>query len=350
MRCRTGVFCLALWLVFGAPVLAVHDRPMTENTPAIWLELLRRGNSSYQRRDFDQAIAEYDTAIRLNPRNASAFIGRADAHFSKNNFDQAIADYDEAIRLDPQQSSAFSGRGFAYLLKGDAKRAIADQDEAIRLSPKNAGAFVLRALGHIAHRDYDRAIADCDTAVSLDPTRDLAFLLRGYGYQETRDYDRAVADYSETILLHPKGALAFYLRGLAYAEKNDYDRAIADLARAVQFSRDAYAVVLHYLARARLRQANATAELEANAAQLRQPDWPYPIVEMFLGRRSVQATLETASTPDQRCEAQFYVGEWHLLQGQESAALPFFRTATDTCPIDFLEFTGAEAELKRLGR
>jgi len=71
---------------------------------------------------------------------------------------------------------------------------------------------------------------------------------------------------------------------------------------------------------------------------------------MFLGRRSVQATIETASTPDQRCEAQFYVGEWHLLQGEESAALPFFRTAANTCPIDFIEFSGAEAELKRLGR
>jgi hypothetical protein len=50
------------------------------------------------------------------------------------------------------------------------------------------------------------------------------------------------------------------------------------------------------------------------------PDWPYPVVELFLGHLTLDATLAAATKPDQRCEGQFYVGEWHLSRGDLQAA------------------------------
>jgi tetratricopeptide (TPR) repeat protein len=48
-----------------------------------------------------------------------------------------IADYNEAIRLDPKSALAFGNRGIAYGKKGDNDRALADFDEAIRLNPNS---------------------------------------------------------------------------------------------------------------------------------------------------------------------------------------------------------------------
>jgi lipoprotein NlpI len=48
------------------------------------------------------------------------------------------------------------------------------------------------------------------------------------------------------------------------------------------------------------------------------------------------------------CEAQFYIGEWHLLRGNNAAALAALQTATAACSKDFDEYTGARAELQRL--
>jgi len=48
--------------------------------------------------------------------------------------DRAIADFDAALKLDPKDAVAFNNRGFAYRHKGDADRAIADFGEAIRLN------------------------------------------------------------------------------------------------------------------------------------------------------------------------------------------------------------------------
>jgi lipoprotein NlpI len=103
-----------------------------------------------------------------------------------------------------------------------------------------------------------------------------------------------------------------------------------------------------YLARARSGPQIAAAGLETNAKKLKQPDWPYPVVELFLGRRTPEATFAAAS--DDRCEAQFYIGEWHLLRGNRPAAMVALKAAVETCPKAFIEYKFAQAELQRLGR
>jgi rhomboid protease GluP len=60
--------------------------------------------------------------------------------------------------------------------------------------------------------------------------------------------------------------------------------------------------------------------------------------------------LAAAANPSERCEAQFYGGEWQLLQGDGAAAATALTAALDNCPKSFIEHKGAEAELKRLGQ
>jgi len=81
---------------------------------------------------------------------------------------------------------------------------------------------------------------------------------------------------------------------------------------------------------------------------LKSQDWPYPVIEMFLGRSTPERVLSMASTPGERCEAQFYIGEWHLLRANSNMAAAPLRTAAAICPKDFDEYAGAVAELKRL--
>jgi lipoprotein NlpI len=60
--------------------------------------------------------------------------------------------------------------------------------------------------------------------------------------------------------------------------------------------------------------------------------------------------LVAATKPEERCEAQFYLGEWHLLRRDHAAAATALRIAADTCPKTFYEYDGAIAELQRLGQ
>ena len=119
------------------------------------------------------------------------------------------------------------------------------------------------------------------------------------------------------------------------------------MLRANELEENSYSMIWRYLARERAGE-NGSAELEANAARLKSKDWPYPVVELYLGGRSPADVLSIASKPNERCEAQFYSGEWHLLRGNRAAAATALQAAADTCSNDFDEYAGALAELKRL--
>jgi lipoprotein NlpI len=230
-----------------------------------------------------------------------------------------MADFEKAIEIDPKLAPAYTGRGIAYEKKGDHDRAIADYSKAIELDPKDAHSYYHRGNAYERKGEYDRAIADFDKAIELNPKLAGAYNNRGIVHFVNQDYDHAIADYNEAIRLDPKSA---------------------------------YPVLWRYLARARSGSSlTAAAELETDAERnLKQPDWPFPVVELFLGRRTPEATLEASTNRDDRCEAQFYVGEWRLSQGDRPAAVAALKMAADTCSKTFYEYGLAQAELHRLGQ
>ena len=70
-----------------------------------------RGRGSFNRKDYDRAIADYGEAIKLSPKDAWAFAHRCEAYESKEDHVAAIADCTEAIRIDPKYDWAYNTCG-----------------------------------------------------------------------------------------------------------------------------------------------------------------------------------------------------------------------------------------------
>ena len=166
-------------------------------------------------------------------------------------------------------------------------------------------------------------------------------------YQLDGEYDRAIADAAKAAELAPKDAWRVAQLGRAQFSKGDFKAAAAELLRSLALNDSSYAMLFRYLARQRAGETGG-AELEANAGRLKDKKWPYAVIEMYLGKRSPEATLDAAGKPDEKCEAQFYIGQWHILKGDQTAAAAPLKAAVDTCPKTFIEYTGAVVELKRL--
>jgi len=62
----------------------------------------------------------------------AAFNVRGLAYNAKGDSDRAIADFDQALRIDPKYSPALSNRGDTFQKKQNYDRAIADFDQAIK--------------------------------------------------------------------------------------------------------------------------------------------------------------------------------------------------------------------------
>jgi tetratricopeptide (TPR) repeat protein len=186
--------------------------------------------------DHDGAIADYNEAIRLNPKHAPAVAARGMAYNTKNEYDRAITDFNEAIRLDPKFALTYAERGLAYNAKGDYDRAITDFSEAIRLNPKYAIAFAHRGGAYHYKGDYNRAISDANEAIRVDPKYSDAFDGRGNAYRAKGDVERAMADYDQAIRLDPKNASPFTNRGHTHLKLGHMEHALADLNEAIRLA------------------------------------------------------------------------------------------------------------------
>ena len=205
--------------------------------------------------------------------------------------------------------------------------------------------------GHLydSRKDHDRAIADFTKAIEINPKDTIAYCSRGNAYANKKDHDRAVVDYTKAIEIDPKYASASSNRGIAYRAKGELDQAIAsasaDLLRAIELGDEAYPLLFRFLAQERAGET-ATPELEANVACLKTKEWPYPVIELYLGLRSSEATLAAADKPGERCEAYFFIGESNILRGDRDEAAKALKVAARTCSKNWS--AQATAELKRL--
>jgi tetratricopeptide (TPR) repeat protein len=368
-----------------------YDKVITL-TPNRVVTRVNRGSCLLTQNEPVRALADFDEAIKLDPANgngmtALAWNGKARTELQKGALDPAIADYDEALRFNPGSASTYLERGSALSRKGDNDRAFADFEKATDLDAENAAgvavsALLMKASLHAAQSNSDAAIADYDAAIKLDPHLVSLFLARAELLAGKGDAEPALADYDQAIKLDPKNVPAYNSRGGFYRERGEYAKAAADFEKAIENAPDdptgygnralvrfyqgefakavddfkhvadaqanAYSMLLLYLSRSRTGRKEATPELAKSLGKLNASDWPYPVAELYVGRKSADAVLAAASTPGQKCEAQFYIGEWQLAHDKQGPATKALQAAADTCPKDFVEYRGAVEELKRL--
>ena len=133
---------------------------------------------------------------------------------SRLTYDQAIADFTKAIRLDPRFVVAFTNRGDAWKAKKNYDKAIADFNEAIRLDPRDAVGLRQtgqRLAGQEGFRQGHRRLHTRPSGST--PTYALAYYNRGNSWLSKKEYDKAIADYNEAIRVDPKFAHAYINRG-----------------------------------------------------------------------------------------------------------------------------------------
>lgn len=88
---------------------------------------------------YDEAIADFDQALRLAPR-PNFFTNRGDSYQFKGEFGAALSDYESALKIDPNFAQTYNNRAVLYKKMGDRKKALADYETALKLDPGNDNA------------------------------------------------------------------------------------------------------------------------------------------------------------------------------------------------------------------
>ncbi len=80
--------------------------------------------------DMGEIIADYDKALRLNPRLVYAWFNKGNLYYRAGDYTSALQCYGEAIKIDPAFGQAYFNRGIAYLHIGNKRQAFGDLSKA----------------------------------------------------------------------------------------------------------------------------------------------------------------------------------------------------------------------------
>ncbi len=344
----------------------------------------KRGDAYYAKKDYSRALADDTEAIRLSPDFATAYHGRANAyamngddaralndysmaiHLEPNSaafyvsraliltdYNSTFADLNEAIRIEPWRADFYFIRGNVWYLARDDGQAQQDFDRAIKLNSANAKgiaalAWSLKGAINYQAGNFDAALYSYNEAVRLDPTSAPFHLSRGITQEARGERDLAIQDYGRAITLRPDEESAYAIRGLSYFSQGDFASAAADFRRLAQDSSDLHYALWHYLAGQRAGLETGKDELASVTANLKSASWPAPIFQLFQGQRAADSVQAAASNSRERCEAHFYTGQWHILQGSREAATRALHAAVQDCERTATEVRLALQDLKRL--
>jgi protein O-mannosyl-transferase len=187
------------------------------------------GNIYQSKGQFDMAIEQYQTALRLNPDYAEAHYNLGITYKSKGQLDLAIEQYRTALRLDPENAAARNNLANIYAFQGLSDRATAEYQSASRLNPEDAAAHYHLGIEYSSKGLLDRAVAEYQTALRLNPEHIQARNNLGALYGAQGLSDRAIAEFQAVLKQKPDFVDARYNLAFTYLKKGNTDLARREL-------------------------------------------------------------------------------------------------------------------------
>ena len=194
------------------------------------------GHTLLQRGHADRAIECFNMVLRAEPTDAR-YVQRALANISTRHTNEALHDFDEALRLNPQNFEACLGKGIALMELDQPKLAAAWLDQA--LSVRHGDATALTNLAVIKYQMGEKAEAMEAFRAALHASQHSdIFLARAKCYLIDRNYSDAIADAREAMLLDGENAEVYAFIGDVEVEKDAIEDAIESFSIAIDLKPD----------------------------------------------------------------------------------------------------------------
>jgi len=171
---------------------------------------------------YEDAVAQFTSAIGLEPANPDYYHARGEAYEKLNKLDEAKADYEKVIVFDAKDVNAMVHLGDLNNKTGKYEEALKQLNHATALDKRNEEAYPIKVITLIALEKYDQALKVSDTAVAINDSP-MNLYYRGVIYRKLtndalakKEFEKAIA--KDKKLPEPRLALADLLLGSNAAE------------------------------------------------------------------------------------------------------------------------------------
>lgn len=196
-------------------------------------QMAAKGDEALKRKDYAEAVKDYDAALKAAPGNKTTLYCRGAAHFDNGDYKEAASDFTAAIHAGYAPAEARGFRANAYDQLEDYDAMLQDMNEVVRLQPGDVRGYLVRSVAYGRLRQFDDAAKDIEKAMALDPKNPVAYMYRGTLRSRLKDFDGARADLDEAVKLNPSDA-NYVNRALNFIRTKDYEKALDDCESALR--------------------------------------------------------------------------------------------------------------------
>jgi tetratricopeptide (TPR) repeat protein len=199
-----------------------------------YIAFSNHGQALFKQGKVDEAVAEYEQAVAIDPNLDAARLGLGEALMQERKFDAATEQFSKVLEANPENSAARLQIGVLRGWQGRYDEAIAAFSEVLRRHPDDVAAH--NNLGNVLtlQGKYEEALKHFEKAVQLSPNHATAHNNLALAYKRLGRTADAVAEYREAIRLNPEQTEA--INNLAWTLATDPNPQLRNGTEAVQLA------------------------------------------------------------------------------------------------------------------
>ncbi|MDH4204618.1 MAG: hypothetical protein OEV45_03725 [Desulfobacteraceae bacterium] len=191
------------------------------------------GTSKSPKQSLTKAIELVKKAIELDDMNGYSHAVLGFLFLLIKQYDQAIAESERGITLNPNVADIHAWRALTLRFMGMSEEALREYKKAIRINPIPPSWYLHGlAMTYCWIGRYEEAITECEKAISQDPNSLYAHIAMTVIYSLSGRGEKARSEAAEVLRIHPKFSLNKYEKRVRYKNQEDTDRYIGALRKA----------------------------------------------------------------------------------------------------------------------
>ena len=217
--------------------------PVEKANPIAWLKY---GNKLWRRSKYEEALAAFNEAIKLDRSLYLAWYGKGQTFLDRREYGEALEALLKAIEeSEGQFALAWGKQGEALYRLAYAATDISKEkyEEALELALESINIALALDKEHISFyfsqgfilyelKRYQETIVAYNEVIAINGDA-IAYNNRGIAHDKLGNYQFGIEDYNQAIALAPKYANAYYNRGNTHHELGKYEEAIEDYNQAI---------------------------------------------------------------------------------------------------------------------
>jgi protein O-mannosyl-transferase len=159
-------------------------------------------DTNLKKKNWDAAMFRFQRALELYPNYADAYGQRGLLFYRLKDFQKAIADYETSLKLKPN-AKVYSNMGTVYLESGRGPEAIEAYQNAVKYDPRFVDARRNLGSAYAKTKQFDKALVEFKAALEYDPKNPILHFYIGMVYKDLGDQANSQTWLNKAYALDP---------------------------------------------------------------------------------------------------------------------------------------------------